>query len=115
MRFRLGDSEGARLLGLADAHSDHTEQALRLLRAYTQGRLRRLGKAEEKLESLYQAGQQRILKRLENEQVHDFDYRRYERASVDDRQKILFEYIGGKFKGDPEISGGNKHSLPSQA
>ena len=75
-----------------------------MLRAYTQGRLRRLGKAEEKLESLYQSGQQRILKRLENERVFDFDYHRYERASADDRQKILIEYIGGKFKGDPEIS-----------
>jgi hypothetical protein len=104
LRFRLGESEGARVLGLADAKSDRIDQALPLLRAYTAGRLKRLVQAEEKLRSLYRSAQERIMGGLNNERALDFDYNRYRRADESGREKMLIAYFEEKVKGDPEIA-----------
>jgi hypothetical protein len=104
LRAQLGESEGARVLGLADAKSDRIDKALPLLRAYTTGRLERLGKAEEKLRSLYRSSQERILDGLKNERALDFEYNRYRNAGESGREKMLIAYIEGKLKGDPEIA-----------
>jgi hypothetical protein len=104
LRAQLGESEGARVLGMADAKNDRIDKALPLLRAYTTERLKRLGKAEEKLRSLYRSSQERIMRGLEKERAPDFDYDRYRNAGESGREKMLIAYIEEKFKGDPEIA-----------
>jgi hypothetical protein len=103
MRAQLGESEGARILALADARNDHIDKALPLLRAYTKGRLERLKMAEDTLRSLYQSAQTRIMAGLEHERAPDFEYNRYRNASESKREKILIDYLESKIKGDPDI------------
>ena len=91
------------LAGL-DAKANRSEEAIRLLRDYTKNRLDRLVQAEKHLQTLYTKIQDRIIKKLENERVVDFDYGAYERASTTGREQILMQYMERKAKDDKEIS-----------
>jgi hypothetical protein len=104
LRAKLGESEGARVLGLIDARNDRIDKALPMLRAYTKNRLKQLGNAEAKLRSLFQSAQERILGQLKNQRVSDFNYDRYQNANENGRERILIEYIEAKLKGNPEIT-----------
>jgi tetratricopeptide (TPR) repeat protein len=104
LRARLGELEGARVLGLADARANRIDRALPLLRGYTRGRLRRLADAEARLQRLYREGQQRVIKQLEDDRPADFDYSGYRRAGEARREAMVIQYVEGKLKGDPAIA-----------
>jgi tetratricopeptide (TPR) repeat protein len=104
LREKLGDLEGARILGLADARANRFDQALPLLRAYTKDRLERLGQAEARLRSLYRGIEERVVGQLKGQRVFDFNYDGYHRADMNGKQTILNEYLDMKIKGDPEVT-----------
>jgi hypothetical protein len=104
VRGRLGELEGARILGLVDARANRIERALPLLRDYTKARLRRLRDAETNLQALYRGGQDRVIKQLETQRPRDFDYDGYRRAGDAQREAMLIRYIEGKLKADPAIA-----------
>src|SRR5262249_53555764 len=104
VRGRLGELEGARILGLVDARANRIERALPLLRDYTKARLRRLHDAETNLQALYREGQNRVIRQLETQRPGDFDYDGYRRAGEAQREAMLIRYIEGKLKADPAIA-----------
>jgi hypothetical protein len=103
LRTRLGTSEGARILGIADARHDRFESALLLLRPYTQARLDSFRAAETALASAVQTAQQDILEHLRNERPSEFDFERYSGSTEAERSAQLELYVTGKLKGDPDV------------
>ena len=104
LRDKLGESEGARVLGMIDARANRIEPALALLRGYTRPRLERLRRAEARLKSAVQAAQERVIERLKSRQAADFDYEAARRAGEDRSQAIIGTYIESKLREDPEIA-----------
>jgi len=103
MRTRLGTTEGARILGLADARHNHVDRALALLRPYTLARLDSFHAAETALTAAIQTAQSAILDRLKNERPSDFDFQFYAGSTQAEQSAQLEQYIAGKLKGDPAI------------
>ena len=104
LRQKLGESEGARVLGMIDARANRVEPALALLRGYTRPRLERLRSAEARLKSAVQACQERIIERIKSRQAAGFDYEAARRAGEDRMQTIVGTYIESQLRADPEIS-----------
>ena len=104
LRSRLGELEGARILGQADARANRFDRAIPLLRAYTRNRLRRLADAEARLQSLYRAGQERILEQLKSQRASDFNYSSYRHLGESQQRAMIVRYIEGKLKDDPAIA-----------
>src|SRR5262249_49735124 len=100
---RLGNLEGARILGQIHAQKDKLDQAYALLVPYTEERLKRLHAAEDAFTEAMQKKQKEILDRLKKEQVPDFPYARYEHAGKAQQQAIVIEYLEGKLKDDAEL------------
>ena len=103
IRARLGSTEGARILGLADARHDHVDRALALLRPYAQARLDSFHAAQTALTAAIKNAQNTVVERLKNERPSDFDFQRYANSNEAEQEAQLEEYVAGKLKGDPAI------------
>ncbi len=103
IRTQLGTTEGARILGLADAHHDRVESALALLRPYIQARLESFHTAQTALTDAVQTAQKAVLERLKNERPSDFDFQLYSGSTQAEQEAQLEQYVTGKLKGDPAI------------
>jgi tetratricopeptide (TPR) repeat protein len=103
LRGQLGTTEGARILGLADARHDRLDRALALLRPYVNARLDSLQTAETDLRAAVDAAQQAVIERLKNERPSDFDFEHYFRSSTFEQSAQIEKYVAGKLKGDPAI------------
>jgi hypothetical protein len=104
LRDRLGDSEGARVLGLIDAKADRIEPALALLDAYARPRLARLRAAEDGLQAAIHAAEERLLERLKSGKAEDFDYGAARRGGDEAADAMVNAYMNRHLKDDPEIA-----------
>lgn len=100
LRDKLGSSEGARLLGQILARHGQYEEAYRLLKPYTQERIKLLSQAE----AAYNADAKRIWDRsiaeLKRGEGPPDLFQRYKAASEGDKQAMVNEYIAGRIAAD---------------
>jgi predicted negative regulator of RcsB-dependent stress response len=94
LRARLGTTEGARILGLADVRRGRVDPALDLLRPYTRARLESFQAAETALTSAFETARKRVFDQLKAGPPPDF--------SVDD-EDYLKTYLVDRIKADPVI------------
>jgi tetratricopeptide (TPR) repeat protein len=102
-RHRLGNGEGARILGQIDARKGRTEEAYALLAPYVESRLRNYQEAETRYKDAFKEADERIINQLKNRQLPDFPYDRYRVAAPQEREAIVNEYMTNKLKADPTI------------
>ncbi len=110
LRGKLGTTEGARILGLADAQRGRHDQALALLRPYTRARLDTFHAAETAWTSAHEAAQKRAIEQLKAGAA-DFDADRYRRSSNAEQSAQIEQYLSAKIKGDPAIDQAQERML----
>jgi tetratricopeptide (TPR) repeat protein len=103
LRPKLGESEGARILGAIDARAGRREPALTLLRGYTRPRLDRLRQAENRLKELVRSTEERLAERIRSRQATDFAYDDARGASNERLQELFMNYVNQHLKNDPEV------------
>ena len=102
---RLGDGEGARVLGTILAREGDLDGAYGLLWPYVQARLDRLHAAEKAAEAAATELWAREIKLLEEDKGPRDFYDNYKRAGEDQKRAMVREYILGRIKGDPRLTG----------
>ncbi len=102
LRARLGTTEGARILGLADARRDRVDQALALLRPYTLARLESFHAAEAEWIAASNTAHSRILAQIKAEPPPD---------SIIQDEALLRKYYEDRLKGDPAIDQAQQRML----
>jgi len=102
-RDRLGDTEGARILGQLDAARGEVEASFALLAPYCEGRLERLHGAEQAYNNAAELAWKRAVGRLEKGQGPESFYRQYKAASEDEQQALVQEYVEKQIRGDAGI------------
>ncbi|MEZ6190717.1 MAG: hypothetical protein R3C45_05430 [Phycisphaerales bacterium] len=100
---RLGDSQGARVLGQLYAARGEIEPAYKLLKPYTAVRLERLREAEEAYATALQAAWDRQIELLNQGAAPDSFYSRYENADEASQPAIVDAYVQEKIKDDRGI------------
>lgn len=104
LRKRLGDSEGARVLGQIDAREGKIEEATSLLRPYVRSRLDRLRAAEERLKELIKTARDTAVEELKSGTAPGFDYRKAKAVGGDKAQEMAWAYVNAKLQADPAIA-----------
>jgi tetratricopeptide (TPR) repeat protein len=102
-RDKLGDGEGARILGQVLAARGQLDAALPLLRAYTDKRLAEYRVAIKEFQTAAHEFQQQVFAEIDRGGAADFPYDRYANAGQDERQAIEREYITARMKADPAL------------
>lgn len=98
LRARLGTTEGARILGLADVRRGRIQPGLSLLRPYARAHLELLHVAEESLKSAWQTAPKRHMNKLLATPIpHD------PKLPKDEQLKQTLKYFDDLYAGDPEI------------
>lgn len=100
---RLGDQEGARILGHLFATQGKLEQARDLLQAYTESRLTRLKVAEQAFQDAMAAAQQRLMEEIKNRKAPGFPYAKLQGASEREIERLWQDYAGPRLEADPQI------------
>ncbi len=101
---RLGDTEGARILGQIYAAEGEFEKSHALLGPYTEQRLARLHAAEQDFENAFTTAQERVIGQLEKGEAPESFYQKYNTSSSDQQNVMVQEYMADKIKDDPEIA-----------
>jgi hypothetical protein len=103
-KARLGEGEGARVLGTVLARQGDYDGAYALLWPYVKGRLDRLHNAEKAAESTVKDLQDRQIQLLnENAAPPDF-YSRYRTASQEQKDAMVQDYVQSRIKNDPRYA-----------
>jgi len=103
LKDRLGDGEGARLLGMIFARKGDYNGAYALLQPYVESRLKRLHEAQEDYNKTFES--------LWDNQIDDLNkpgrqsefHRRYEQAGEAEKRTMVQEYVYSRIKDDPEL------------
>jgi hypothetical protein len=104
IRAKLGDGEGARVLGLILAREGDWDGSHALLWPYVDGRLARLRSAEQAAEQAAQQLWDREIDLLKHKKGPADFYERYESASASEQQAMVQDYISGRMKTDPLLT-----------
>jgi hypothetical protein len=105
VRDRLGDGDGARVLGTILANDGDYDGAYALLWPYVKSRLDRLHAAEQAAESTAKRIQDREVDRLDKHQGPDDFYSKYAAASTDGKRALVIQYVTDRVKADPQYAG----------
>lgn len=100
---KLGDTEGARILGQIYAFRGDTEPAYKLLNAYTAARLERLHKAEQAYDAAVNNAWDQQIDLLNKGAAPDSFYEEYENADESGQAAILDTYVQERIKDDRSI------------
>src|SRR5262249_54990545 len=100
---RLGDGEGARILGHLLAAQGKFGQASVQLQAYTQSRLARLQVAEQALRDATTSAGQRLVEAVKSRKMPDFPYSKFQRANERERESLWRTYVSSRLEADPEV------------
>ncbi|HZZ43120.1 MAG TPA: hypothetical protein VFE58_09290 [Tepidisphaeraceae bacterium] len=103
VRDRLGDGEGARVLGTVLAHERDYDAAYALLWSYVQPRLDKLHAAQKQFEAVPQRLWDQELAILKNNKGPSDFYEKLKTATPDARRTMIQEYINGRIRNDPEF------------
>lgn len=106
VRDKLGDGEGARVLGTILSRDRDFDGAYALLWPYVQPRLDRLHAAEKRWGDAIAQIEDREIKKLDDKNGPADFYQQYENASNEDAKRALVqEYLNGRMKNDPDYLG----------
>ncbi|HEY2586651.1 MAG TPA: hypothetical protein VGI81_12880, partial [Tepidisphaeraceae bacterium] len=103
VKDRLGDGEGARVLGTILARDGDFDGAHALLWAYVKVRLDRLHDAEKNAENTAKRLFDREIDLLDQHKGPDDFYQKYQNASSEGKKTLVHEYVNGRVKDDPEF------------
>lgn len=101
---RLGDMEGARILGQIYARGGEIEKAHKLLVPYCKTRLKSLHDAEKQFEDAYVKAQNVVILQLRSGQAPASFERKYNAASKERRAALVQEYIANKVREDVGVA-----------
>jgi len=102
-RDSLGQTEGARILGQIYAAEGRADVALPLLEAYTRDRLARLHEAQQRYDATVQRVWDEGLARLQRGSGPAFFYQRYDRASDEEKEQLVQEYLAARLRESPDL------------
>jgi hypothetical protein len=100
---RLGDREGARILGHLLAEKGNIDQASAHLQTYIDSRLARLHAAEKAYTEVVTAAQQRLVEEVQSGTASQFPYTRFQTAPQNEREEILQKYADTRLRADHGI------------
>jgi tetratricopeptide (TPR) repeat protein len=100
---RLGDREGARILGHLLAAKGEFDAAFSVLKPYTDLHLERLRAAEQAYQETIKSAQEALVKQIKDRKAPGFPYNRFEGAGMAQREEILQTYANTKLNADPAI------------
>jgi tetratricopeptide (TPR) repeat protein len=101
---KLADTEGARILGQHYVNQGKYDEAYSLLSDYCQSRLPHYREAEKAFTDAIKAAQQAAFDELKKKGKGDPLYERYQRASEQEQEEIVDEFIGSALKHDPLVA-----------
>ncbi len=101
---RLGDTEGARILGQLYALQGEFEKSHALLGPYTEQRLTRLHTAEKDFETTFTTAQQRAIDQLQQGEAPESFYHKHAASSSDQQDVMVQEYVHDKINVDPGVA-----------
>jgi hypothetical protein len=101
---RLGDSEGARILGRIYAGLGRTAESQRLLRPYVDARLGELRTAATGLEKAHEAAVQAAFAQLNSQGADPAWYRAYADADKAGKERMAQEWVAARLRTDPAIA-----------
>ena len=104
-RAKLGDSEGARILGQLDARDGKFDEALALLGPYVAPRLDRLRAAQREHERAWSAAWEAEVAKLNNGDGPADFYRDWKRASDARKQDVVDAHVGKILERDWKLAG----------
>lgn len=104
VKDRLGDGEGARVLGTILGREGDLDGAYAVLWPYVKTRLDRLHEAEKNSNDTLSQIWDREVDLLKNDKGPEDFYARYKNASSDAQKTMVREYINGRIKDDPQFA-----------
>src|SRR6185437_7341262 len=104
LKDRLGDSEGARILGQILRRQDKVEEACAVLEPYTTRRLPQLRSSKQ----AYDNAVQQLITRIDQGIAPGFPYQRLRSADKADHLVIFQEYFASQLKEDPNLKSVNE-------
>jgi hypothetical protein len=112
---RLGELDGAALLGQLYAQQGKHEKAEKLLSDYLAARLPRLRAAEKSYNDADETAQKRVFALLETGKAPGFDYQRYKTAPEAEQRTLLGKYIIDQIKDDSSLLAAQKELMANRA
>lgn len=97
---KLGDSEGARILGQIAAHRGEFDRAYTLLTKYCQERLQKFRASEERWSDEMSRIEREAIEELRTGKAPMFDFKLYEQQPEERQQQMVSEYIENRIKRD---------------
>lgn len=104
VKDKLGEGEGARVLGTVWAREQDYDGAYALLWPYVKGRLDKLHVAERDSESLFQRLWDKEIDLLKRDKGPRDFYQKLDAASDAQKQTLVREYVNGQIKDDPQFA-----------
>ncbi|HZV05701.1 MAG TPA: hypothetical protein VE999_11515 [Gemmataceae bacterium] len=104
IKDRLGDSEGARILGQMLARKDKVEDACALLEPYSEKRLEHLRGAEQ----VFHNATQQLIESIRNGSAVGFPYQEFRTADDAKKKSLYFDYLSQQLKTDPSLKQKNE-------
>ncbi|HZL91120.1 MAG TPA: hypothetical protein VFB96_22325 [Pirellulaceae bacterium] len=101
---KLGDSEGARILGQIAASRGEFDKAYGLLTKYCQQRLEKFRASEARWAGEIERIEREALAELRTGKAPLFDFTRYEQSPEDQQQEMVSEFIENRIKRDPDAN-----------
>lgn len=101
---KLGQREGAAILGHALATEGKTEQAIAILGPYVDSRLPKLRAAEQAMEKAITEARTRLVEQLKNGTALGFDFAKASKATNEQQDKMVVDWLNDKLKDDPTVT-----------
>jgi tetratricopeptide (TPR) repeat protein len=98
---RLGEREGARILGQIYVGRGKLDEAYPLLTAYAEHRLKRYQEVEQRWIDVRKQVDDEIINRLRTGAASDFDYVQYRTADKQTQNKLVNDYVERRLRDDP--------------
>ncbi len=103
VRDKLGQREGARILGQLLANKGQYEASYALLNPYLKARLARLHEAEDRFQQMMSVAQKHALESLKLGYAAGFDFEKYDNCSDEQKKQLVIDYINRYIKKDADV------------
>ncbi|MCI0461313.1 MAG: hypothetical protein L0Z62_30565 [Gemmataceae bacterium] len=112
---RLGEREGARILGHLLTAQGKFEEAYAVLQPYTDTHLAKLHAAEQAFKEVLTSAQRALLEEIKSRRALTFPYERYQRAGEGERLQILEAYANPRLEADPAVKAAHEAMVRQSA
>ncbi|MEM6470464.1 MAG: hypothetical protein AAF802_12985, partial [Planctomycetota bacterium] len=102
---KLGESEGARILGQIWMSDGREDEALPLLEAYCESRLSALRKAEQSYDAAYEIARENVISQLQRGEAPQSFYDQYDSASEEGQIELVETIIATRLSEDVRLEG----------